>query len=148
MLYDSNDLEQNNINIETSTPPDTKGLYVVRSHIHIEIKYVDDTDNGMCTCSLGLNDQPNGEPCHHQAGVARKYKINGLNVIPTFNADGCFLFAQIAVGKAVSPQSFYSGLHNGKPDINKGIHNSTSNCDGQSEFDKPPQTDYDEGAEN
>ena len=57
------------------------------------------------------------EPCYHQAAVARKYNINGLNVIPTFNVDGQFLFAQIAVGKDPGPLSFYSGLHDGEPDV-------------------------------
>ena len=102
--------------------------------------------DGMCTCSLGWNVQPTGEPCRRQAAVARKYKINGLNVIPTFNVDGRFLFAQIAVRKDAGPLSFYSSLH----DLRINTHNSTSKNDEQSslESDKLSQTDYNEGAAN
>ena len=71
-------------------------------------------------------------------------------MIPTFNADGRFLFAQIAVGKDAGPLSFYSGLHDGEPDVRINTQNSTSNIDEQSsiESDKLSQTDHDEGAAN
>ena len=122
----------------------------MKSQLHPEVEYVVDVDNGMCTCSLGWNGQPTGEPCRHQAAVARKYKMNGLNMIPTFNVDGRFLFAQIAVGKDAGPLSFYFGLHDGEPDVRINTQNSTSNNDEQSsiESDKLSQTDYDEGAAN
>ena len=68
----------------------------MKIQLHPEVEYVVDVDNGMCTCSLGWNGQPTGEPCCHQAAVGRKYTIN---VTPTFNVDGRFLFAQFAVGK-------------------------------------------------
>ena len=127
--------------------PDGKGLYIVKSQLHPEVEYVVNVDNGMCTCTLGWNGQPTGEPYRHQAAVARKYKINGLNVIPTFNADGRFLFAQIAAGKTAGPLSFYSGLHDGEPDVGTNTHNSTSNNDEQSTIELS-QTHYDEGAAN
>ena len=112
--------------------PDGRTLHCEKPTIHPEVEYVVNVDNGMCTCSLGWNGQRTGEPCRHQAAVARKYKINGLNVIPTFNADGRFLLAQIAAGKTAGPLSLYSGQHVGEPDVSINTHNSTSNNDRQS----------------
>ena len=62
--------------------------------------------------------------------------------MPTFNVDGHFLFAQIAVGKDAGPLSFYFGLHDGEPDVRINTQNSTSNNDDQSsiELDKLSQT--------
>ena len=71
-------------------------------------------------------------------------------MIPTFNADGRFLFARTAVGKAAGPLSFYSGLHDGEPDVSIKTHSSKSDNDEQSttESHKLSQTDYDKGAAN
>ena len=96
------------------SPNDDK-LYTVKSQVYPDAEYTVDIGKGFCTCSLGFNGQPTGEPCRHQAAVAKKYKLPALNVIPTFSADGRYLFAKIAVGNAVGPISFYAGLHDDTP---------------------------------
>ena len=89
---------------------DNQNIFTVQSHVHENIKYAVDLNQGMCTCTLGFNGEPTGEPCRHQAAVAKKYKLHSLNVLPTFSTDGRFLYATIASGKSAGPKSVYAGL--------------------------------------
>lgn len=51
---------------------DSEGIYKVKSRNYPDTEYVVDMKNGMCTCCLGWNGQPTGEPCRHQSTMAKK----------------------------------------------------------------------------
>jgi len=90
--------------------PELENLYTVKSQKFAEIEYTVDVEKGICSCSLGYYGQPTGEPCRHQAAVARKFKLQALNAVPMFCSEGRYLYAQIAVGDAGGPKPFYHGL--------------------------------------
>ncbi|KAL9978127.1 hypothetical protein ACROYT_G015612 [Oculina patagonica] len=58
-----------------------------------ELNYEVDCRTGMCSCLLGSN----GNPCAHQAAVALKYGIAGINFIPQ-RPEERFSLAKLAIG--------------------------------------------------
>jgi len=51
-----------------------------------------DVEKGVLRYNLGYDGQPTGEPCRHQAAVARKFKLQALNVVPMFCSEGQYLY--------------------------------------------------------
>ena len=88
--------------------------FLVPSRTNSEVKYEVDCRTGMCTCPLGSN----GNPCVHQAAVALKYGIAGINFIPQRPEERIRL-AKLAIGdhKELHLQKFVH-LHQNEHAIN------------------------------
>jgi len=84
--------------------------FFVPSRTNTEVNYQVDCRTGMCTCPLGNN----GNPCAHQAAVALKYGIAGINFIPQRPEERISL-AKLAIGdhKELHLQKFVH-LHQNK----------------------------------
>ena len=98
--------------VQQSTSDSLK--FLVPSRTNSEVKYEVDCRTGMCTCPLGSN----GNPCAHQAAVALKYGIAGINFIPQRPEERIRL-AKLAIGdhKELHLQNFVH-LHQNEQAIN------------------------------
>ena len=82
--------------------------YIVKSQTYEGAEYQVDTAAWNCNCSVGWSGHPSGEPCKHQAAVAKVYKLSAPNLVPYFSNEGRYLHAVIAVGVSkVGEKSFY-----------------------------------------
>ena len=98
--------------VQQSTSDSLK--FLVPSRTNSAVKYEVDCRTGMCTCPLGSN----GNPCAHQAAVALKYGIAGINFIPQRPEERICL-AKLAIGdhKELHLQKFVH-LHQNEHAIN------------------------------
>ena len=61
-----------------------------------------------------LTGKPTGEPCKHQAAVARKYNLSSINYIPYFSSKGRYVYAVLAVGvEKAGDRSLHVSLNDG-----------------------------------
>ena len=85
--------------------------YIVKSQTYEGVEYQVDTAAWNCNCSVGWSGHPSGEPCKHQAAVAKVYKLSAPNLVPYFSNEGRYLHAVIAVGVTkAGEKSFYQRL--------------------------------------
>ena len=66
---------------------DSEGVYIVKSQSHDGVEYEVDTSRWRCTCTIAWIGKPTGEPCKHQAAVAKKYNLSSINYIPVQRED-------------------------------------------------------------
>ena len=90
------------------TPQSSPNTYIVKSQTYEGVEYQVDTAAWNCNCSVGWSGHPSGEPCKHQAAVAKAYKLSAPNLVPYFSSEGRYLHAVIAVGVSkAGEKSFY-----------------------------------------
>ena len=64
-----------------------------------------------CSCTVDRTGYPSGEPCKHQAAVAKKYRLVTPNILLYFNSEGRYLHAVLTVGREkAGEKSFYYHL--------------------------------------
>ena len=74
------------------------------------MEYEVDSSRWHCTCTIAWTGKPTGEPCKHQAAVAKKCNLSSINYIPK----GRYSYAVLAVGvENAGDKSFYGSLNDG-----------------------------------
>ena len=120
------------INQESIRPSTTVGhVYLVKSAVYADREYEVDTQKWTCTCTVSRTGYPSGEPCKHQHAVANKLNITAPNLLPYFNADGCYLHALIAAGQhRVGGKSFYASMkETAPPNVQAPAYNPTNSVE-------------------
>ena len=102
------------VNLSEIRESDSEGVYIVKSQSHDGVEYEVDTSRCHCTCTIAWTGKPTGEPCKHQAAVAKKYNLSSINYIPYSSSEGRYAYAILAVGvENVGDKSFYGSLNDG-----------------------------------
>ena len=102
------------VNLSEIRESDSEGVYIVKSQSHHGVEYEVDTSRWHCTCTIAWTGKPTGEPCKHQAAVAKKYNLSSINYIPYFSSEGRYAYAVLAVGvENAGDKSFYGSLNDG-----------------------------------
>ena len=81
-----NRLGASKVNMSEIREADSEDAYIVRSQSHDRVEYEVDTSRWHCTCSIAWTGKPTGEPCKHQAAVAKKYNLSSINYISYISA--------------------------------------------------------------
>ena len=98
------------VNLSEIRKSDSEGVYIVKSQSHDGLEYEVDTSRCHCTCTIAWTGKPTGEPCKHQAAVAKKCNLSSINYIPK----GRYSYAVLAVGvENAGDKSFYGSLNDG-----------------------------------
>ena len=134
--------------MQQSSPGHT---YNVVSSTNRSIKYDVDTMKWNCSCTVGRTGYPSGEPCKHQAAIAKKYRLVAPNILPYFNSEGRYLHAVLAVGREkAGEKSFYYHLGDEDNTCIKHVSGNESKAEVtiHEEIDDEIDTQSDEGGEN
>ena len=100
-----------------------EGTFLVDSMSEREVKYLVDTNLGVCSCTAGQD----GSPCSHQAAIVRHLHISSLNCIPTLSPETRKYLAFVAVGhEATQDSTFYSSIHQKSETISTSPSSSTN----------------------
>ena len=97
-----------------------------------------------CTCTIAWTGKPTGEPCKHQAAVAKKYNLSSMNYIPYFSSEGRYAYAVLAVGvENAGDKSFYGSLND-----RKLSNDFSGGCEEKMGSHEDENSHHDEGAAN